>query len=83
MIFKLNILNLAFALMELKKIRRDSLFSLLKEVLNMALNDTFKILPQDTISLEVDLNSYLSKKDYWAEECKERPSKKECLFYCD
>ena len=49
----------------------------------MALNDTFKILPQDTISLEVDLNSYLFKKDYWAEECKERPSKKECLFYCD
>ena len=54
--------------MKLKKVRRDSLFSLLKEVLNMALNDTFKILPQDTISLEVDLNLYLSKKDYWAEE---------------
>ena len=55
--------------MELKKIRRDSLFSWLKEVLNMALNDTFKILPQNTISLESYLNTYLPKKDYWAEEC--------------
>ena len=66
--------------MKLKKVRGDSLFSLLKEVLNMALNDTFKILPQDTISLEVDLNSYLSKKDFWAEECKEHPSKKKNAF---
>ena len=49
----------------------------------MALNDTFKILPQNTISLESYLNTYLPKKDYWAEECKKRPSKKECLFYCD
>jgi hypothetical protein len=55
--------------MKLEKIRRDSLFSLLKEELNMALNDPFKILPQNTISLEDDLNSYLPKK--------------ECLFYCD
>ena len=38
---------------------------------------------KDTISLEVDLNTYLSKKDFWAEEGKERPSKKECLLYCD
>ena len=80
MTFKLNILNLAFALMELKKIRRDSLFSLLKEVLNMALNDTFKILPQNTISLESYLNTYLPKKDYWAEECKKWPSKKRMPF---
>ena len=48
--------------MKLEKIRRDSLFSLLKEELNMALNDPFKILPQNTISLEDDLNSYLPKK---------------------
>ena len=51
MIVKLNIVNLAFDLIKLKKVRRDSLFLLLKEVLNMALNDTFKILPQDKISL--------------------------------
>ena len=69
MIVKLNLLSLAFALMKLEKIRRDSLFSLLKEELNMALNDPFKILPQNTISLEDDLNSYLPKKEY--------------LFYCD
>ena len=62
MIVKLNLLSLAFALMKLEKIRRDSLFSLLKEELNMALNDPFKILPQNTISLEDDLNSYLTKK---------------------
>ena len=62
MIVKLNLLSLAFALMKLEKIRRDSLFLLLKEELNMALNDPFKILPQNTISLEDDLNSYLPKK---------------------
>ena len=49
----------------------------------MALNDTFKILPKNKTSLEADLKSFLPKKDYWAEECKEHPSKKECLFYCD
>ena len=49
----------------------------------MALNDTFNILPKNIISLEADLISYLPKKDFWAEECKEHPSKKECLFYCD
>ena len=68
---------------KLKKIRKDSLFSLLKEVLIMALNDTFRTFTKKKISLEVDLTSYLSKKDYWAKECKEHPSKKECLFYCD
>jgi len=66
-----------------KKFRRESLFSLLKEVLIMALNDTFKTFPKNTISLKADLTSYLPKKDYWDEECKEHPSKKECLFYCD
>ena len=49
----------------------------------MALNDTFNTLPKNTISLDADLTSYLTKKDYWDEECKEHPSKKECLFYCD
>ena len=49
----------------------------------MALNDTFNTLPKNTISLDADLTSYLPKKDYWDEECKENPSKKECLFYCD
>ena len=65
------------------KIRRDSLFSFLKEVLIMALNDTFNILPKNKISLEAYLTSYLPKKDYWDKECKENPSKKDCLFYCD
>ena len=69
MIVKLNLLSLAFALIKLEKIRRDSLFSLWKEELNMALNDPFKILPQNTIPLEDDLNSYLPKT--------------RCLFYCD
>ena len=49
----------------------------------MALNDTFKSLPKNKTSLEADLTSILPKKDYWAEECKEHPSKKECLFYFD
>ena len=49
----------------------------------MALNDTFKILPKNKIYLEDDLSSFLTNKDYWTEECKEHPSKKECLFYCD
>ena len=49
----------------------------------MALNDTFKILPKNKISLKDDLSPIVLNKDYWAEECKEHPSKKECLFYCD
>ena len=49
----------------------------------MALNDTFKILSKNKISLKADLSPLLPNKDYWAEECKEHPSKKECLFYCD
>ena len=50
----------------------------------MALNDTFKILPKkNKISLKADLSLLLNNKDFWAEECKEHPSRKECLFYCD
>ena len=49
----------------------------------MALNDTFKILTKNKVSLKADLSSLLTYKDYWAEKCKEHPSKKECLFYCD
>ena len=49
----------------------------------MALNDTFNILSKNTISLDADATSYLPKKDYWAQECEEHPSKKEYLFYCD
>ena len=49
----------------------------------MALNDTLKILPKNKISLKADLLPLLPNKDYWAEECKEHPSKKEGLFYCD
>ena len=82
MIVKLNVCNLIFTLMKLKN-QKESLFSIIKEVLIMALNDTFKILPKKNIYLEADLSSFLPNKDYWAEECKEHPSKKECLFYCD
>ena len=82
MIVKLNVCNLAFALMQLKNQERFLIFTN-KEVLIMALNDTFKIFPKNKISLETDLTSFLPNKDYWAEECKEHPSKKECLFYCD
>ena len=49
----------------------------------MALNNTFKIFPKNKISLKSNLLPLLPDKDYWAEECKEHPSKKECLFYCD
>ena len=49
----------------------------------MALNDTFKILPKNKVSLKADLSPFSPNKDYWTEECKEHPSKKECLFYCD
>ena len=49
----------------------------------MALNDIFKILPKNKISLKSDLSLLLTNKDYWAEECEEHPSRKECLFYCD
>ena len=49
----------------------------------MALNDTFKILPKNKISLKADLLPLLPNKDYWAEECKKHPSKKEYLFYFD
>ena len=82
MIVKLNVCNLEFARMKLKNQKRF-LFSLINEVLIMALNDTFKIHPKNKISLKADLSSLLTNKDYWAEECKENPSKIECLFYCD
>ncbi len=49
----------------------------------MALNDTFNIYPKEPNKLRSDLTSNLSIKDYWSEECKKYPSKKECLFYCD
>ena len=49
----------------------------------MALNDTFKALPTDKTRLGDNLRWYFPFKDYWAEECKNHPSKKECLFYCD
>ena len=49
----------------------------------MALNDTLKILPKNKISLKADLLPLLLNKVYWAEECKEHHSKKECFFYCD
>ena len=65
------------------KNQKRLLSSLIKEVLIMAFNDTFIILPKNKIYLEADLSSFLPNKDYWAEECKEHPSKKECLFYCD
>ena len=66
-----------------KKSEEIPYFLLIKEVLIMALNDTFKILPKNKIYLEADLSSFLPNKDYLAKECKEHPSKKECLFYCD
>ena len=49
----------------------------------MALNDTFKILPKNKISSKADFSPFLPNKDYWTEEWKENPSKKENLFYCD
>ena len=49
----------------------------------MALNDTFTILPKNKISLNANLSPLLTNKDYWADVCKEHPSKRECLFYCD
>ena len=49
----------------------------------MALNDTFNILPIKTTKLGTDLKSNFLIKDYWEEKCKEYPSKKGFLFYCD
>tara|TARA_Y100000991_G_C21755346_1_gene256456 strand:+ start:285 stop:434 length:150 start_codon:yes stop_codon:yes gene_type:complete len=49
----------------------------------MALNDTFNILQKKTNQLGDDLKSNVPIKDYWEEECKDHPSKKECLLYCD
>ena len=46
----------------------------------MALNNTFKILPKNRVSLKADLLPFSSNKDYWAEECKEHPSKKRMPF---
>ena len=73
---------MTFALMKLI-IQKRFLIFLNKRDLIMAINDTFKILPKNKTYLEADLTSFLPKKDYWAAECKEHPSKKECLFYCD
>jgi hypothetical protein len=68
-------------LLKLKKVTNNNIKK--RRVIILALNDTFKILPKNKISLKADLSSLLTNKDYWAEECKEHPSKKECLFYCD
>ena len=65
---------------ETKKFRKDSLFSLIKEVLIMALNNTFKILPKNKISLEANLSSFLPNKNYWDEDCKDHPSKKKNTY---
>ena len=46
----------------------------------MPLNDTFKILPKNKISLSANLLPLLPNKDYWAEECKEHASKKKTAF---
>ena len=46
----------------------------------MALNDTFKIIPKNKLSLKANLLPLLLNKDYWAEECKEHPSKKKAFF---
>ena len=48
----------------------------------MALNDTFKSLPKKNL-LKDEVTKHLTIKDFWAEECQEHPSKKECLLYCD
>ena len=47
----------------------------------MVLNDTYKSLPKNKVSLKADLSPFLPNKDYRAQECKEHPSKKECLLY--
>jgi hypothetical protein len=68
-------------LLKLRKVTNNSIKR--RRFLIMALNDTFKILPKNKISLKGNLLPLSPNKDYWAEECKEHPSKKECLFYCD
>ena len=65
---------------ETKKSEEIPYFLLIKEVLIMALNDTFKILPKNKIYLEADLSSFLSNKEYLAKECKEHLSKKRMPF---
>ena len=65
---------------ETKKSEEIPYFLLIKEVLIVALNDTFKILPKNKIYLEADLSSFLSNKEYLDKECKEHPSKKRMPF---
>ena len=58
-------------------------FIIKQRVLIMALNDTFKVLPNKINNLGTDLTLKYQLKDYWEKECMANPSKKECLIYCD
>ena len=58
---------------------KENFYSNFKKVIIMALNDTFNILSIKISELGADLTSSFPIKDYWEEECKESPFKKECL----
>ena len=45
--------------------------------------NTINSLPIKIPELGSYLRSNCSIKDYWEEECKEHPSKRGCIFYCD
>ena len=75
-------MQFSFAIKKRKNQKRFLILKL-KEELIMALNDTFKILEKKSNLFDTDLLTNSPPKDYWEEECKKYPSKKECLFYCD
>ena len=51
----------------------------IKRGINHDIEWNFQHSSQNAISLGADLISYLPSKDYCSEECKEHPSKKECI----
>ena len=48
----------------------------------VALNDKFSVSPYSRIENKSESNKFNSK-DFWDSVCKDNPSKRECLFYCD
>ena len=83
MIIKLNARNLAFALMKIINLKRFLIYIIKKGINHGIIMSLSKFLPLKIPEFGADLTSNLPIKDFWEEECKEHPSKKERLFYCD
>ena len=72
MIVKLNVYNLAFALIKLKN-QKEIPNLINKRGLNHRIKWHFQNSPKNKISYEDNLSTFLPNKDYWAEEYKEHP----------